>query len=145
MLDWALSTTAPPCCAACVAALYWGTNYPAQYGWTGGSFLRQGWLVASVLALCALRRGRAATAGALLALAIGLRIFPIFILAALFGIFHNASPWWLNGAAVVYVVARAAHMLCYYANVPLARSGSFVVALIAVIVMLAAGVGAGFR
>ena len=69
--------------AACVAALYWGTNYPAQYGWTGGSFLRQGWLAASVLALCALRRGRPATAGALLAVATGLRIFPIFILAAL--------------------------------------------------------------
>ncbi len=69
----------------------------------------------------------------------------IFILAALFGIFHNASPWWLNGAAAVYVVARVAHMLCYWANVPLARSGSFVVAFIALIVMLAAGVGAGFR
>jgi hypothetical protein len=69
--------------AACVAALYWGTNYPAQYGWTGGSFLRQGWLVASVTALCALRRNRPAAAGALLALAIALRIFPIFVAAAL--------------------------------------------------------------
>ena len=69
----------------------------------------------------------------------------IFILAALFGILHNASPWWLNAAAVVYVVARAAHMLCYYANIPLARSGSFVVAFVALIVMLAAGIGAGFR
>jgi len=69
----------------------------------------------------------------------------IFILAALFGIMINASPPWLNGAAVVYVVARGAHMLAYYANVPLARSGAFVVALIALIVMLAAGVGAGFR
>jgi hypothetical protein len=69
--------------AACVAALYWGTNYPAQYGWTGGSFLRQGWLVGSVAALCALRRGRPATAGALLAAATLLRIFPIFVAAAL--------------------------------------------------------------
>jgi len=25
----------------CVALLYWGTNYPAQYGWVGGSYLRQ--------------------------------------------------------------------------------------------------------
>jgi len=69
--------------AACVAALYWGTNYPAQYGWTGGSFLRQGWLVATVMALCALRRGRPATAGALLAVATLLRVFPIFVAAAL--------------------------------------------------------------
>jgi hypothetical protein len=69
--------------AACVAALFWGTNYPAQYGWTGGGFLRQGWLVATVTALCALRRNRPAAAGALLAFAIGMRIFPIFVAAAL--------------------------------------------------------------
>jgi hypothetical protein len=69
--------------AACVAVLYWGTNYPAQHGWTGGSFLRQGWLFAIGTAVCALRRGRPATAGALLALAAGLRVFPIFVLAAL--------------------------------------------------------------
>ena len=80
---WGAITLAFGWRAACVAALYWGTNYPAQYGWTGGSFLRQGWLVGSVTALCALRRGRPATAGALLALAIGLRIFPIFIALAL--------------------------------------------------------------
>ena len=69
--------------AACVAALYWGTNYPAQYGWTGGSFLRQDWLVATLVALCALRRGRPAAAGALLGLAIMLRVFPVFVAAAL--------------------------------------------------------------
>ena len=64
--------------AACVAMLYWGSNYPAQHGWTGGSFLRQGWFVALGTSLCALRLGHAATAGALLALATGLRIFPGF-------------------------------------------------------------------
>src|SRR5262245_8888399 len=71
--------------AACVAALYWGTNYPAQYGWTGGSFLRQDWLVATILALCALRSGRPAAAGALLALAALCRIFPIFVAGAIAG------------------------------------------------------------
>jgi len=69
----------------------------------------------------------------------------IFMLAALFGIILHASPRWLNGAAVVFVAARGAHMLCYYGNVPLARSGAFVVAFIALIVMLAAGVAAGLR
>ena len=39
--------------------------------------------MATVIALCALRRGRPATAGALLAVATGLRIFPIFVAAAL--------------------------------------------------------------
>jgi hypothetical protein len=68
--------------AACVALLYWGTNHPAQHGWTGGSFLRQDWLVAIGSALCALRLGRPAAAGALLALATGLRIFPVLVLAA---------------------------------------------------------------
>jgi len=80
---WGAVTLAFGWRAACVAALYWGTNYPAQYGWTGGSFLRQGWLVGTVTALCALRRGQPATAGALLAVAIALRIFPIFVAAAL--------------------------------------------------------------
>jgi hypothetical protein len=68
--------------AACVALLYWGTNHPAQFGWTGGSFLRQGWLAASVTALCALRGGRPAAAGALFGAAIALRIFPAFIALA---------------------------------------------------------------
>ena len=80
---WAAVTLTFGWRAACVAALYWGTNYPAQYGWTGGSFLRQGWLVGTVTALCALRRGRPATAGALLAVAIALRIFPVFVAAAI--------------------------------------------------------------
>lgn len=69
----------------------------------------------------------------------------VFALAAVFGILHNASPWWLNGGAVVYVAARIAHMLCYYGDVRLARSASFVVAFVALIVMLAAGVLAGVR
>ncbi len=69
----------------------------------------------------------------------------VFILAAVFGIMHNASPWWLNGGAVVYVAGRVAHMLCYWGDVRLARSASFVVAFVALIVMLAAGVLAGLR
>jgi hypothetical protein len=68
--------------AACIALVYWGTNYPAQYGWTGGSFFRQEWLVATVGALCALRNARFASAGVLLGAAIALRIFPVFIAVA---------------------------------------------------------------
>jgi hypothetical protein len=67
----------------CIAAIWWGTNYASPYGWTGGSILRQDWLAATVLGICALRRERFATAGALLAAASLLRIFPIFAIAGL--------------------------------------------------------------
>jgi hypothetical protein len=65
----------------CIAAIYWGTNYAAPYGWTGGSILRQDWLAATVLGICALRRERFATAGALLAVAALLRLFPVLVIA----------------------------------------------------------------
>jgi hypothetical protein len=62
---------------AAVAAVYWGTNYVAPYGWTGGSILRQDWLAASVVGIALLRRDRPAAGGALLAWAALLRIFPV--------------------------------------------------------------------
>jgi uncharacterized MAPEG superfamily protein len=63
-----------------------------------------------------------------------------FILLALFGILRNASPGWLNLCATVYVAARVAHMLCYYADVKLMRSASFAVAFLALVGMLVVGV-----
>jgi len=66
----------------------------------------------------------------------------VFILLALFGILRNASPWGLNLCATVYVAARLAHMLCYYADVKLLRSASFVVAFLALVGMLVVGVAA---
>ncbi|MBW2666423.1 MAG: hypothetical protein JRE13_09050 [Deltaproteobacteria bacterium] len=66
--------------ALCVAAIFWGTNLFAGFGWTGGSFLRQAWLVASIGGICLLRRGRPASAGASLAVAASLRIFPAALL-----------------------------------------------------------------
>lgn len=68
-----------------------------------------------------------------------------FALLALFGILHNAAPGWLNGAAVVFVVARIAHMLCYYADRRVLRSTAFVVAILALVAMLVLGAAAGLR
>jgi hypothetical protein len=68
--------------ALCVAVIFWGTNLFAGFGWTGGSFLRQTWLVASIVGICLLRRGRPASAGASLAVAASLRIFPVVLLGA---------------------------------------------------------------
>jgi hypothetical protein len=65
----------------CVALLYWGTNYPAHYGWVGGSVLRQLELAALLTGICCLRRARPATGGALLALASLVRIFPVVAFA----------------------------------------------------------------
>jgi hypothetical protein len=65
----------------CVVLLYWGTNYPAQHGWVGGAYLRQLELAALLVGICCLRRGRPALAGALLALASLVRIFPALAFA----------------------------------------------------------------
>jgi hypothetical protein len=65
----------------CVALLYWGTNYPTQYGWVGGSFLRQVDFVAVLLGICLMRRRRMTAAGFLLVLAALVRIYPALLLA----------------------------------------------------------------
>jgi hypothetical protein len=65
----------------CVALLFWGTHYPGLYGWVGGGYLRQLELAAVLGALCLLRRRRHASAGALLALAGLVRVYPLLLLA----------------------------------------------------------------
>jgi hypothetical protein len=67
---------------ACIGLVYWGTNHPAPFSWTGGSYLRHDWLVASVVGICLLRRDRTLLGGFLLGTAALLRVFPIFLLGA---------------------------------------------------------------
>jgi hypothetical protein len=67
----------------CVALLYWGTNYPAQFGWTGGAYLRQDWLASAVTGLCLLRRSRSAAGGFALTLAALLRMTPAVLIAGI--------------------------------------------------------------
>jgi hypothetical protein len=64
----------------CVALLFWGTSYPLQYGWIGGSYLRQLELAAVLVGICCLRRSRAVAGGYLLALAALVRIYPVLLL-----------------------------------------------------------------
>jgi hypothetical protein len=54
-----------------------------DYTFVGGAYLRYGYLLALAGALLALRRGFGASAGVLLALATGLRLFPIVFYAAI--------------------------------------------------------------
>jgi hypothetical protein len=65
--------------ALCVAAIWWGTNYPARYTFIGGAYLREDWLLATVLAICLARRGRWGLSGFALGVATLLRVFPGFL------------------------------------------------------------------
>lgn len=62
-----------------VALLWWGTNYPARYGYIGGAFLRSDWLVMAVTGIALARRGYMLMSGAALGWGSLLRIFPGFI------------------------------------------------------------------
>jgi hypothetical protein len=80
VLMWILAAQSFGWRATCVAMLYFGANHPAEYGWTGGSYLRHDWLAASVAGICLLRRGQPAAAGACLGAAALLRVFPALFL-----------------------------------------------------------------
>jgi len=75
-----------------VGAVFWGTQAFSPFYWTGGAFLRYDWLFLVVAAACLARRRWYAAAGAAVAYAALLRVFP-----ALF--------------ALGWVVAAAAHLL----------------------------------
>jgi hypothetical protein len=68
---------------ACVGLLFWGTNYPAQFYWNGGAFLRTDWLALAMIGICLVKKGRPALGGAALTYSALLRVFPGFILVAL--------------------------------------------------------------
>jgi len=65
----------------CVGLLYWGTNYPNQYGWVGGSFLRQIEMATLLAGLALLRRQHSFAAGFLLGFASLTRIYPAVLFA----------------------------------------------------------------
>lgn len=83
LLMWAAVWWAFGWRATCVALLYWGTNYPAYWGWTGGGYLRQDWLLCAVLGLALLRRRHMAAAGVALSIAGLLRVFPWVLVGGL--------------------------------------------------------------
>lgn len=64
-----------------VAFLFWGTQEPAPFYWTGGAFLRQDWFFLAVLAACLARKRYFFWAGAALTYAALLRIFPVLLWA----------------------------------------------------------------
>jgi hypothetical protein len=85
---WAFAWKAFGWRATSVALVFWGTNLPDDYLWTGGAFLRQGWLVAMVIGICCLRMKRMTTGGFFLTVAALLRVFPAM---AIFGVVLSAG------------------------------------------------------
>ena len=63
----------------CVALVWWGTNYPARYNFTGGAFLRQDWLLLAIAAICFAKRRWMWASGFALTWSALLRIFPGFL------------------------------------------------------------------
>jgi hypothetical protein len=63
----------------CVGLIFWGTNLAAGSNWTGGSILRQEWLLASAAGVCLLRRRKLVAAGAAITYAASLVVFPAFL------------------------------------------------------------------
>ena len=80
--------------SACVAAAIFGTGDGWRYYYNGGALLRYDWLVACVFACCALKQSRPATAGACLAYASLVRLFPALLLA---GLAAAALSQWRRG------------------------------------------------
>lgn len=62
-----------------------------------------------------------------------------FVLLSLFGIFSSANASWLNVLAWAYVLGRAVHMICYYADQRVLRTASFAVSLAALFGMFIVG------
>lgn len=77
---------------ACLAAIVWGTGHLWSYAWIGDSYLRNLWLAAAIAGLACLRRECHFAAGALLALASLLRLFPGAFAAAF--LLHAARRSW---------------------------------------------------
>jgi len=68
--------------ATCIALIYWGTNFPARFYWTGGAYLRYDWLFWMIIGVVLLKKEKHALGGAALTYATLLRIFPGFVVAA---------------------------------------------------------------
>jgi hypothetical protein len=68
---------------AALCATLLGGAFLSRFFWIGGAFMRQDWFFATVAALCALHTRRYALAGAALAYAISVRVFPVLLLLPL--------------------------------------------------------------
>ena len=89
--------------ATLFAVIHFCILFGATFGWTGGAFLRYLWFFGVAAAVCLLRRGRPALAGAALGLAAALRIFPALFL---WGTLAAGVAKWIEKRAFPRLEAR---------------------------------------
>ena len=76
----------------CLTVIFWATNPLSRYQWIGDSLLRYPWLATSLVGICLLYRSRDAAAGACLATATLLRLFPGFQIAT-YAVHQGREAW----------------------------------------------------
>jgi hypothetical protein len=64
-----------------IATVWWGCNYPANFYWTGGAFMRQDWFFFLTASFCLAHKRKFGLAGAALVWASLLRVFPMLLFA----------------------------------------------------------------
>jgi hypothetical protein len=99
--------------ACAFSAALFGLGFGWQFLWIGGAFLRLDWLVAVVLGICALERGRFTTAGVFLAWASLSRLFPVVFLMgptvlAVRSLLRKERPRWFLRLAAGYALTLLA-------------------------------------
>lgn len=102
----------------CLCLVVFGLGYPWRFDWIGGAFLRLDWLVALGVAVCLMRRERYRWAGALVAYAAMVRIFPaVFLLGpavlAVRALVHKEDLCWVWRFAQGFLVSA---LLCLAAG-----------------------------
>lgn len=65
--------------AAAVASVFWASNAASGFTWTGGGFLQQDWVFLLMASMACARRKRPALAGAAIAAAALLKVFPAIL------------------------------------------------------------------
>lgn len=112
--------------AACIALVFWGTNFPGRFYWTGGSFLRMDWLAAAMAGVALLRLGRPRLAGATLAFSTLLRLFPGALLLGL-------------GLAAIWRLARERRLAAVREELLVAQGALLTALVVLPLSLLAAG------
>jgi hypothetical protein len=102
----------------CLAMTVFGLSFASRFLWNGGALLRFDWLVATVLGVCWLKRERHGWAGAALAYAAMVRVFPaLFVFGlgvrALGGLTRREDGSWARRFAAGFAVSA---ILCFGAG-----------------------------
>ncbi len=111
---------------ACIALVFWGTNYPARFDWNGGSFLRMDWLASTMSGVALLKLGRPRLAGVALGLSTLLRLFPGALLLGL-------------GAAALFRLVRERRLEAVRTEQRVAQGALLAAAVVVPLSLLAAG------